>query len=309
MTFIELHKPGSAKKRRPAAEVVETDEPGGSPFGSTYYKTLLRCPHEHALTYQLRFRPEMHSEPLDVGWLFHHGLEAYYRTLKGAWDADALNRAEMAAFAALTPVSEEPGYGLTYDAVDRLLGCYFDHYRQFDAGLEVVAVEETLIWEDKAFDYSTRLDLLAVIDEQLYIVEHKTARYITELLLTGYQLDLQILGQIWLLFQCVDLSGFPPFGGAIINIASKQTTPQFVRTTVYPSRDHLAMFETTMAQVADLLVWAKKHAYPRNLGSCSGFGRGYTRCPFFDLCHGRPDRTIEQLADEGPPYGFVQGER
>jgi hypothetical protein len=309
MAIIELHKTTHPRKRRPAQVVVETDEPGGSPFGSTFYKTLLRCPHEHALTYRLGFRPEMHSEPLDVGWLFHHGLEAYYNALKGRWDADALNRAEHEAFKALTPVSEEPGYEETYESVEKLLSHYFDHYRIYDNDLEVVAVEETLVWRGRYFDYSTRLDLLAIIDDQLYIIEHKTAKYITEILVTGYQLDLQILGQVWLLKRCVDLSAFPPFGGVIINIASKQITPQFVRVSVYPSNDHLEMFEKTMRQLARYAVWAKEHDYPRNLGSCSGFGRGYTRCPFFDLCHGRPDRTIEQLEEEGPPYGFVQEKR
>src|SRR5574341_491440 len=66
--------------RRPP-HIVLGVQGGPSRIGSSYYKRLIRCPREHAL-YQIGgLRTARDREHLTVGWLFHFGLEVFYRRL------------------------------------------------------------------------------------------------------------------------------------------------------------------------------------------------------------------------------------
>lgn len=296
MTLIRL--PGApsvdARKRRPAEVVLGVLDAGASVAGSTYYKTMRRCPREHALTHVAGLRTQRRSEALTVGWLFHHALEAYYRS-----------SSEKAAWEAIQALASEPGYEETYPSVERMIGSYLERYRHHDRW-RVLAVEETLTHREPGLSYSARLDLVVhdEADDRLWIVEHKTARAITPDLLSGYQMDMQILGQVWLYHRCVDAGAYPRIGGVRINITTKAVTPKHERVEVYPSRAHLDAFETSLRDWNALVPVFEKRGWPKALGNCTGPVRYFGTCDFFDLCHGRPEATVAQIAREEPPVGF-----
>ena len=335
--------------RRPPHVVLEM-EGGGSPFGSTKYKRRRLCPFEDALVQIARLRPLRNHEPLDVGWLVHAALQRYYEAFlpvhrepptmdrfkeTAAWQQylwGARPQAEAAARAVVEALKAEPNYAATYDTVSNVVAHYVDHYRASDQW-SILAPEETLTYEQELakpfvftdekgneirqthFRYSARLDcLIQRFDpgkEGLWIVEHKTASMINDNLLTGYQLDMQILGQAWLFRRCVDTSALPdvPFKGVIVNIMSKAKKPKFERVEVMPSEFHLREFERSTRQWAFMNACFETAGYPRALGSCAGALRGYSKCSYYDLCHSHPEWTVDDFKNNEPGYGFYKEER
>lgn len=311
-----------APDRRAPATVLNVAD-GPSPVGSTYWKGLFRCPREHAIRNIVQLRAERRREALDVGWLFHVGLEAYYKVLQAhqqrlgklhpkdqVFFFDALPEAEAAAFeAAVVPFANEQGYIDTITVLERCLGGYFDFYRRNDRWT-IIAVEETLQVDESyfGFPYSARLDLIVEdhVRGGLWLVENKTTAWISDEILTGYQLDLQILGQVWLYRNCVDQRIYAPFRGVLINITTKHMKPKFERPEVCPSQDHLDMFVKTLKRWDQMRDEAERLDWPQALGNCAGPTRGYTRCDYFDVCHGSPRDGVAALTKQDPPFGFFR---
>lgn len=282
-------------------EVLEVENTGASKRGSTFWKSLLACPREHALTHEARLQPRYVGDPLTLGWAWHHVLETYYRGLQASPPV-----AEIAdAYAVINTLIEHPDYQAFGTKLNAMFDAYLDTYEPFDKW-RIVAVEENLEYSGM-FDYSARLDL--VVEDQdrggLWIVEHKSARLLSAELLDNYQLDMQILGQVWLMRHCVDASQYPQFKGVRINITTTGTkTPQCARTEVYPSDAHLAAFERSMRGLVELRKTAAKQLWPQYLGHCAGYSRGYGRCGFFDVCHNFPEISVNawKTADLPPTY-------
>lgn len=302
MALIQIRTPAPQGPRTPAHEVLGVEAGSGSAAGSTYWKGLRLCPREHGLRHEARLSPvKRDSEALTLGWLFHLALETYYGALR---DATTRPIAESSAWAKIEPLADHPDYRDTYAEVERMLASYFDAYRETDASWRVVAVEETLEYVDPGMRYSARLDTVIERDGGLWILEHKTAKTIGADLITGYQLDLQILGQVWLLQKCVDLSTYPPLRGVIVNITSKHKPPRHERVEVMPSSAHLDAFEQSMRDWHALEGVVKKLGYPRALGNCAGAARFWGKCDYYDVCHGWPQHTVEDWCRDEPPHGF-----
>lgn len=292
-------------ERRPLREVLGMPESSGSAWGSTFYKAQTTC-FRAARLRQLGVRKiGAKTDGLDFGDAFHLVLEAYYRGRQAGldWRAAVAN-----AWKVLDPIRDEPGYGEIRDALEVSLTSYFE-FAMHDRW-SVVAVEEELTYQGLSFDYSARLDLV-VIDEEdggMWIVEHKSAKVITADMTQGYLLDLQTLGQIWLLRKCVDLSQYPEFKGVIVNITSKQKTPKHERVRVRATDAHLHELEKSLVARKLLNEYAAELGYPKMLGNCSGAAQYFKSCAYFDICHGRPDFDIagvDKLLPHDLPYGFT----
>jgi len=306
------------KTRRRLADVLKLKDVGASPYGSTVQKTLLACPREYGLRYHAGLHPEFVNDALSAGWLWHYCLQRYYEEIQKAqrtsnakqntpeylWGGAKAGLA--VAYRVVETVESEPGYDEVAADVRRMLDQYFEVYSDRDRW-RIVAVEETIIYRG-VIDYSTRLDLLVEDLERggLWIVEHKSARMVTSELLDNYQLDLQILGQVWLLKHCVDLARYPHFGGVKINIVTKHKTPQVVRIDVAPSNAHLQAFYDAQVQWKHVKGVMRTLGWPRSLGHCAGYARGYSRCQFFDVCHGHPQLGVVEWSSGDPPYGFLR---
>lgn len=288
------------------------------------------CPREHAL-YSLGIRSGVEQEPLTLGFLFHLGLEVFFKSIQAHQESIGWNppltekemdhfcfgnlaEAERAAWDTLDPIREEPGYAKTYAMVEKLLVNYFEKWRGRDYW-RIVAVEETLEYVDPEFEYTARLDL--IIEELFgdtralgtWIVEHKTAGTITEDLLMNYAMDLQILGQKWLFETCVDTSQLPPFRGVIVDIiTTRHKVPRTERVVVNPSHYHTDAFEDSQRRWSRLATAFAAEGWPKALGNCAGAARFFKTCPYYTLCEGRPEHTVadwrEELETVGPPHGF-----
>ncbi len=290
---------------------------GPSPRGSSYYKTLLSCPREFGLRFDAKLMPEDPKEALTVGWLYHVCLQYYYEAIAEhqrntpnrpsdpEWLWGGCNKGMSRGYKVVDLLRSTEGYGETADTLQRLLDGYFERYDRQDRW-RIVAIEETVYHH--SLDYSARLDLLIHdLDRAgLFLVEHKSARVITNDLIDNYQLDLQILGQVWLMLECVDLSKYPTFMGVRVNIATKHKSgAQTVRLDVCPSPGHLRAFERSIVDYKRILPVMRKLGWPKYF-HCAGYSRGYSRCQFYDVCHGHPDRSVEDWKRGVPPDGFVR---
>lgn len=311
--------------RRKVEEVLGV-EGGASPRGSSYWKALRVCPRESALRNIAKLVPMGTSQTaLDVGLLFHHALENYYLVLQASqaraererplkkrklgleqqeWCWSGMAEAERAAWLSIKQFSAEEGYEEIYAEVERLVGSYLEFYRRKDLW-RVVSVEETLQYADAGMAYSARLDLIVedLSAGGLYVIEHKTARSASADVLEGYQMDMQILGQVWLLGACVDFTSLPTLKGVRVNITTKHKTPQHHRVEVLPSNLHLKSFEDEQRNLFAVAAYYAKLGWPKHLGNCTGAARYFQRCGFFDVCHGHPADTVEELRDN-PPFGY-----
>lgn len=310
-------------ERRHFNEVLGT-EGGASRRGSTFWKGVRLCPRESGLAQAGVEREGFLAGrvALDLGLVFHHALEVYYdsvmaaqQVMDAAGGADIVAYcvgptadAERAAWEAVQVFAAEPGYEDIFETVQRMLTGYFEFYRLRDR-FRILGVEETFDLDGGGFEYSARLDVIIEDLEHggMWVLEHKSATTATESLLTGYQMDLQVLGQVWLIQNGVDLAGLPPFKGVRVNICTKGSSrkpPEMHRVDVCPSHDHLAMFEEAMRSQATTAALWKGLGWPKHLGACNGGGRYFATCPYFTICHSFPLATVEQIAD-APPFGFT----
>lgn len=304
-------------------KVLKMPDTGASAKGSTYRKSLIQCPHEHGLLYEIGLRPGVPTEALTVGLIFHYALQRYYeeifrhqRKFEAFWakshskdplgylNADSYywgyeGEAAKLAWSHIQPLQKAPGYEKTWETVARIVDGYFDRYSRVDRW-RIIAVEETIEYyglQAGFFDHTARLDLLIedMSVNRVFNVEHKTARWITQDLVDFYDLDLQILGQMWLAARCVNWKGFPAFGGNKLNIVSKTKTPIFIRHDVLPSERHLLAFERMLGQWEQLRDVYAGMGWPKALGQCAGAPRGYSQCQFYELCREHPLETVESI--------------
>ena len=294
--------------RRPLAEVLGIPDHGPSARGSSYYKLELACPREFALSTIAGLAPEHPSDPLSTGLLFHLSLERYYQAIqKHGVGREGRRIGAAAAISIYEALQNEPGYGSIFEETKAIIDGYLDEYDR-DEPWEILAVEETLEYAIQGFEYTTRLDLL-VRDTQrggVYVVEHKSARSITPDLLDNYEMDLQVLGQIWLVERVLDLSKYGKFRGTLINIATKHSPPRFHRHEVNPSPAHLRAFEQALQSYIRLKQDYARENWPRALGHCSGYARGYGKCQFYSLCHDFPDMHTSDWTKAEPPLGYIR---
>lgn len=294
------------KTRRPYDEVL--GEPSSaSPLGSTYWKRVTRCPREFGLWQGGLRRLDPFSDPIVVGLLYHRALEHYYRTLQAGGSGDD---AEVAAWHSVAPFAQEPGYTEPYQDVERILAAYFDLYRTIDpVKWKVVVVESTRAAPAGVLEWTGRFDLVVLEGEQLWGVEHKSTRLISEDLLSGYSMDLQIPGYTWL-GQKVPFEGQPKLTGFIVNVATRDTRPRLERVRVVPSRYHMDAWEKSMRARQRLRDAYPSLGHPQFFGNCVGAPRYFSRCDYFDICHGRPEVPMSDiLAEEEPLHGFVNVNR
>lgn len=235
---------------------------------------------------------------------------------------NSIELAEGRAWDVIEPMKDEPGYEETYEEIERMLASYFDAYRRKDPWL-ILAVEENLeFWIERSvsinlrgadailepvFGYTARLDLIVedLETNRTLIIEHKTARTLTDDLIDGYQLDQQILGQAWLFTNCVDMAKYAPFGGVIVNITTKHKLPKHQRVDVLPSRYHLGAFQESIIHWNSLEREFEKRGWPKALGNCAGPARYWSRCDFYNVCYGMPELAVSDLAKlNDPPHGY-----
>lgn len=308
---------------REAMDVFGIPNDGPSPWGSTMHKKLLACMREFGL-YERGIRTLTPSDALDTGILVHYAMELYYREIhrfqqehpdvsKDEFYFGGQREGAQKAMRALDTLEGVKGYEKVVETAVRCMDAYLEQHMRRDRW-EIVAVEETLAWDGErlpaehplAFRHSARLDLVIKEAGGVWLVEHKTAAFITAELVAHYEMDLQVLGQKWLWDHCVATKKYGDLKGVIVNIVSKQKEPRCVRVPVSPSADHLSEFENMMRTMPERKAWAERNGYPKSLGHCAGYARGYSRCDYYDLCHDFPSLTPKQWDKYELPERYVR---
>ena len=234
---------------------------------------------------------------------------------------------EAAAWKLLKCFEDEPGWEEGYRRLETMLSVYFEEHRRSGSRWRVVASEVTLEYVETDEEgaahpvgpmrYTSRLDLIVVEftrpeDEHgrelkgapytaaTWIVEHKTATRLDEILLDNYALDLQVVGQVWLVVKCLDLSAFPPFEGTIVDIVTKPKTAggrvNLKRHPVCPSPYHVRSHEDQVRMMhGEMLPMHERTGYLPTFGNCAGPAQWFRRCAYYDICQVHPTKTIDEL--------------
>ena len=213
-----------------------------------------------------------------------------------------------AAYRFLQRFRDAEGWRSFYERASTMLEVYLDRWRHADDYWQILAVEYTCGWTaathpqlvaQAGFELTTRLDLL-VVDHTVPTapltrhIEHKSAHSLDVTTVMGYSQDDQVLGQCFLGRYWVDwqAAGYPPYGGAIVNITTKAKAPKCERLPVQPSDAQLAEWALSKRYWYELEKTYAAAGYPRNYTQCT---RRFGRCAHFDLCRGNPLVDAQQL--------------
>lgn len=273
---------------RPSLErALGVDDIKGSEWGATRWKTLLVCPREYFYRYLEGKKTEepVPNLALDFGKAWHLALSFYYYARGVGLSAEeALKR----ALEVPQRLKEVQGFVEDAEQLETALELYFERYGDEEKDMRVLDVEVTLSAPLYGRKYTARLDLVVEHRGQVWVVEHKTDRSVTMHTFDRYELDPQILGQLWLTgsytgpWRFAERSAAPV--GVIVNIMAKTKVPQFLRLYIARSCQHRGIFLTHMGWVLQLERMARDRGWPRNIGACVGSVRFFRPCPYLGVC-------------------------
>ncbi len=323
MTFITTDP---QEDRIPFDLVLPGGNKGASPRGSTYWRRVQSCPREHLLGTLLRWDPTPRAHALDFGLLWHHCLEAASRVIQLNQNGiHTPSSPERAAFDALQPFRDPPGWPEIYEKIGRMLDSYFTRWQGVQQYWQILGVETTLgvapngsFYDVDGFPYTSRLDMV-IIDHSGVTpvgrsVERKSAWRLEPNLLTGYGQDDQVVGQIYLAERLIDWRALGVYyAGAIIDITTKTKDPSNERVPVYPpqpqvkswarhkkwwhdfTRFHIEGDPALQGAPAIDTLYDEPYVddlFPKNYTQCI---RRFGRCAFFNFCRERPDENLVQI--------------
>lgn len=315
---IDLDLPPDA--RAIYEEVVGKGPQGASPRGSTYWRRVHLCAHEHGIANELQWEKLPRADALDTGLLWHGCLETYYLALMALQRGERRQHTpEQEAFWFLEKFAKAKGWDNFYEKVSRMLDAYFTRWRD-NNDWEILAVEYSVGWTHATdpvqtarigFEYTTRLDMV-VVDHSLVPatkhVEHKSASRLDALTVQGYGQDDQVLGQCFITHQIPwRENGYPPYVGALVNITTKQKVPLCERVPVSPGPEQLASWAAAKRHFAWQSTQYAAWGHPKNYANCT---RRFGRCQFFQLCRTRPEESLvhlrrrDEVGAEALPFGF-----
>jgi len=292
---------------------------GPSGKGWSFYSRAQQCPH---LFYQAYVKTEEGDRRaphyLQIGGLWHSLLALYYAAQmktcaymnRGLIRSDLIVKNDLfgAQLANIRPAAPEmlllelkrmaeraekmgkpqlaPNMSLVYEA-ERLFDAHANYYGDGREDLEPLAVE----WfaRHPELGYTCRYDAIVRVGrndpkmpEGVFILEHKTAAYLSESVTEGWVLDGEILGQLMLWKPSGMEERFGPLRGICIDIVTKAKVPKFHRVVLPadlpPVKRHEHWIRVLNAEIA---MWQATGVYTQRFVSCfSKFGM----CPEFRAC-------------------------
>lgn len=296
---VRVNDLATGKRRRPEV-VLAVKDSAPSARGSTYWRRVLSCPREHLLANELNWTWAERPDALDFGLVWHFVLETLYRGLRLRQAGHPEDEhPDVKAFKVLERFSGEPGWAEGYAVISRMLNAYLERWWTRDQRewqiLDVECEIGVSGYDGCGFDYTSRLDLVIIdhhdpknpVGRQ---VEHKSSISLSADIVSGYQQDLQILGQVWLGQRTIDWAHYGvPFLGSIINITTKEKEPKNERMLVMPTEEQLDAWESSMRFWEGYrLGLVGEGGYHRNYANCT---RKFGRCAFFGFCQSQPDVT------------------
>ena len=256
------------------------------------------CPQLEGFGYELNLRPAIEKEATKVGTLVHVGLAYRYGVLlpvKPDWLVYPDGR-----YAIWICGADRPD--LAQEAL-RIYDAYCAFYDPLIArGMVVpwqpVLVEHQFVSQFTMPDgstepYSARIDLMAQVGNELWLIDNKTGSKLSNHTGTSYRADRQMLTQLAL----ARLFGYN-ISRVVINAMSREwPEAKFGRFEVPISHEAYARLGEDTAYVLERMRdvrkrWPDPRKRPRNLDSCL---RKYGRCDFYDICTNGDHELIQYV--------------
>lgn len=271
--------------RIPLDKLLETldRKGGGTPYGWHTFATRFQCWYKYHLSEHLKV-DRFYSPALAVGTLLHEILATWYST--------PLNKDPSAQIENMIDLCRNNGYEKAVEETLRLMEAYLYYWQPngkvirdskgvisrpddfFAPDTEIVAVEE-MLQTDTPFNYTCRMDLAIKRRDEIWVVDHKTARALDDSV-TDWALQGEILGLLWLAHK----RWGSQVKGLIINLIVKTKVPKFERLVFRSRPRNIEMHVNAIKALLEMQPIAEKLGWPRNFTACNS---GY-RCAYFDLC-------------------------
>lgn len=286
---------------------------GPSGRGWSFFSTAQRCGQLFKKSYDVapeKLLQKVNAQPLQIGALFHT-LEALYygHALGNAFvlpDRQGLVAESLALpgrrkrwsvpsgacetlLKALRALKDEGGREPDATVIDEAERIFDVHTNWWDNREDVQPLGVEIFARHPKLGYTCRYDLVARVGkhdpelpEGVFIFEKKSAKWIDEKLLEGWQLDGEVLGQLL----CWKPSGmeelFGPLSGVVVDIVSKGRTVDCRRVIVPPTAPAVPHHEKWMRWVAaEIEQWRAVGVYPQRFANC---WTRYGRCEEFENC-------------------------
>ncbi len=286
---------------------------GPSGRGWSYFSVAGRCGQLFKKLHDVepgRLTEKIHGEPLQIGALFHTlealyygaGLgEAYVLPERGGLVSEEIKlagrrkRFQVPATAAddflneLKALCDSDKPSPPASIIQQAERCFDIHTNWWGDREDVTPLGVEVFARHPKTGYTCRYDLIARVGkndpelpEGVIAFEKKTAKWIDEKYLEGWNLDGEVLGQI----MCWESSGmaemFGPLAALVVDVVSKGKTPDCRRVVLPPTLHAVQNHEKWVRWTeAEIHQWRALGAYPQRFGNC--WGR-YGRCEEFDNC-------------------------
>jgi len=264
------------------------------------------CQRKYYWRYVRELVQEETAPALEVGRLFHRGLQHWYEHLRQG------DNPELAKKAGMLAASDDGDNGIMARWLTRL---YIEHY-----GVdpwEIVEVEHKFSVKTEGVEVAGKIDLIVRDEKGLWFVEHKTASNPDAAYLKRLALDRQIILYLW----AARTAGCE-VQGVIYNIIAKPTkyrrkgegmaeylgrcemdyaaqpTTHFVRERCFRGRqDEEEIGREIRRNVEQIRLCWTSGFFPKHRDRCFPFR--HKHCPYADLCiEGENVRTLSLYKHE-----------
>lgn len=265
--------------------------------------TYVDCPRKFFFQYIMNLRSEGQSLDLVFGACWHYGMEKAFIELKSNSKVDKSSLIQIAKEAFIKLWSIEGSSFNEEISFPKNPGNAFSMYDSFfkghlPTGMKIIAIEQPfaiMLAPDLPF-YTGRIDMIIEHEDQLKVIDHKTAKYINETTMTGYECSFQTDGYLSAAYIYYDK--IPSMEYWIAQVAKTKNT--FTRFTV---RKPAHSIERSVNDIsfyirnilADIRLYeTEKHetdkgyiqlSFRRSCGyACTQYFR---KCSYYDICHAR----------------------
>jgi len=291
---------------------------GPSGRGWSFIKIAMKCPHLFKQLYRTASIGDRRTTAaMEIGGLFHTLLALTYGSemglccyrdrgliksdlIKTTFSYDSMTQfsyeapdrllVELKAMCVRAEAYHKPELGPNLALIleaERLYDAHTNFYGHGNEDLEPLAVE--WLARHPKLNYTCRFDLVAKVGpsdphmpEGIFIIEHKSAKWLSDQVRSGWTLDGEILGQLlcWEASGCAEIFG--PLVGLCVDVVTKAKIPDFYRLVLPPKLPPVSRYARWIAQLnAEIATWEATDIFPQRFSSC--FDQ-YGACSEFQNC-------------------------
>lgn len=273
--------------------------------------SYIDCPRKFFFQYMLHLRHTSSNLDLVFGSCWHYGLECAYKQLMIDPDTDPSDLIKISSkgFLALweiegTSFNEELSFPKSPGNALNMYHKYFTSVYTPDKNVKIIGVETPFVISlgDGLPYYTGRLDLTSIKnDDSVIITDHKTAKYVNETTLAGYDSSFQTDGYLAAGYLYYDK--LPTIIYSVAQVA--KTKNDFFNHTVMKSKSLIDR------SLHDISFWVRrllddivKYKIEKDYGEGETTDRNYIqksfhrapgyactqyfrKCSYFDICHFR----------------------